>query len=91
LTQTTHAKDVNDWLQAGSQSDHDPLDLMCECGAVGCRAVVYTTRGTYLSVRGLDGGLLIAADHVNAAEFQVLETLGDVLVAVPRTAPAEAA
>jgi hypothetical protein len=86
LERSTHAKDANDWLQASAHGSDDPIDLMCECGVVGCRAILRTTRGAYLSARNGSGHLLVAAEHHDEQEFQVLHTIGDVLVVVPRSA-----
>lgn len=62
---------VNEWLSANAE-DRTVMDLMCECGAAGCRSFFQLPVARYEKVRRQTGRLLVVPEHVDEDAFEVV-------------------
>jgi hypothetical protein len=69
LNETTF-REVNEGIEAGRREREGPVPFMCECGELGCNAVVRLTLREYESVRAGSRCFLVAPGH--RAEFDEL-------------------
>ena len=81
---STHARDVNDWLQARSPEPEEGIDFLCECGESSCQRTVTATREQYLAARESSAQLLVASDHHDATQHRIVHSWGSLLVVAPR-------
>jgi len=70
LNEATY-RDVNEGIERGRRDRVDSVPFICECGEVGCNAVVRLTLEEYESVRARSRCFLVAPGH--GAHFDVLE------------------
>jgi hypothetical protein len=63
-------RDVNEGIERGRQTRDGPVPFVCECGEVGCNAVVTLTLEEYESVRSGSRYFLVAPGH--GAHFDAL-------------------
>lgn len=72
---------VNEALQAGRSGDPDELDLICECGRLGCTEHIVVPADTYTAVRADPRRFMIVPGHeVPEAERIVATYDGYVIV-----------
>ena len=69
LNETTF-RDVNEAIEAGRRDREGRVPFVCECGRLGCTAVVEVTLREYEDVRAGARCFLVAPGHV--AEFEVV-------------------
>jgi hypothetical protein len=56
-------RDVNEGIARGRRARREPVPFVCECGEVGCNAVVTLTLEEYESVRSGSRCFLVAPGH----------------------------
>ena len=74
LNETTF-REVNEGIEEGRREREGLVPFVCECGALGCNAIVRLTLREYESVRGGSRCFLVAPGH--GAEFEELRREGD--------------
>ena len=74
LNETTF-RDVNEGIEAGRREREGLVPFVCECGVLGCTAVVELSLGEYEAVRAESRCFLVAPGHV--AEFEEVRRTGD--------------
>lgn len=84
VERSSHAQDVNDWLQARSPEPGEGLQFLCECGESSCQTTVTATREQYLVARESPAQLLVASDHHDDGQDRIVHAWGTLLVVAPR-------
>ena len=59
----TVARSVNEAIEAGRVTRDGPIAFVCECGQLGCNAVVELSLGAYETVRAHPRRFLLVAGH----------------------------
>ena len=78
---------VNEAIQAGRSGDPDALDLICECGRLGCTEHISVPEATYTAVRADPRRFLIVPGHEVPEAERIVETF-DGYVIVEKTGEA---
>ena len=65
---------VNEAIQAGRPDDGGALDLICECGRLGCTEHISVPGTTYTAVRADPRRFMIVPDHEVPEAERVVET-----------------
>ena len=65
---------VNEALQAGQTDDLAPLDLICECGRLGCTEHIQVPGAMYTAVRANARRFMIVPGHEVPEAERVVET-----------------
>jgi len=68
-------RDVNEGIERGRSARDEPVPFLCECGEIGCNAVVTLTLAEYESVRAGSRCFLVAPGH--GAHFDELRAEED--------------
>jgi hypothetical protein len=74
LNETTF-REVNEGIEAGRRDREGLVPFVCECGEVGCNAIVQTTLREYEEVRSGSRCFLVSPGH--GAAFDELTRDGD--------------
>lgn len=84
---------VNEAIQAGRSGEPDALDLICECGRLGCTEHITVPSSTYTAVRAdprrfmiVPGHEVLEAERIVATHdgFVVVEKIGEAAEVVVR-------
>lgn len=65
---------VNEAIQAGRSGDPDVLDLICECGRLGCTEHITVPADTYTAVRADPRRFMIVSGHEVPEAERTVET-----------------
>jgi len=68
-------REVNEGIEEGRSERDGLVPFLCECGEIGCNAVVELTLEEYESVRAGSRWFLVSPGH--GASFDVTERTGD--------------
>ena len=68
-------RDVNEGIEEGRRERDGLVPFVCECGLIGCNAIVQLTLGEYERVRGGSRCFLVAPGH--GAPFDELQRQED--------------
>jgi len=78
---------VNEAIQAGRSAQRDTLDLICECGRLGCTEHINVPEATYTAVRADPRRFMIVPGHEVPEAERIVETF-DGYVIVEKTGEA---
>ena len=65
---------VNEAIQAGRSGDPEALDLICECGRLGCTEHINVPSATYTAVRADPRRFMIVPGHEVPEAERIVET-----------------
>jgi len=65
---------VNEAIQAGRSGDPDALDLICECGRLGCTQHITVPADVYTAVRADPRRFMIVPGHEVLEAERIVET-----------------
>lgn len=77
-------RDVNEAIESGRQARSGLVGFVCECGQLGCTAIIEVTLAAYEEVREHPRRFLVADGHEQLEAEDVIERRGEHLVVEKR-------